>query len=163
MSLESGTHMINIDSAPLKGQRPLIMSAMKHKGGAVAAEFAIVLPVLMSLTFGTIEFGTMFYAFSSMQMAARDVTRQVAVNTLNVAGAPAELKSRLPQWMRNAATISIAESTPANPATNVYTTTLEIDASAATPLAFFSKATTWKLKTDVEMKQELPFVEPPKN
>lgn len=128
----------------------------------MAVEFALVLPALMSLMYGTIEFGTMLYAYSSMQTAARDVTRQVAVNAITMASGPAEIKSRLPSWMQNAATAVIVQTAPANPATNVYTTTVEVDASKATPIAFFTKATSTKLRTEVEMKQELPFTEPPK-
>jgi Flp pilus assembly protein TadG len=108
--------------------------------------------------FGTVEYGLMLFSYSSMQAAARDVTRQVAVNTLAIGGAQAEIRSRLPGWMRDDATISVTQTTPGNAATNVYTATVSVSSDAATPLTFFTRAAPFTLETEVEMKQELPFL-----
>lgn len=155
-----------IDESVFDGSAPRIPGLLRrlraNRAGVVAAEFAIVSPVLLGLLFGTIEYGLALFSYSSMQTAARDVARQVAVNSLSFAGAPAELKSRLPAWMRNQATITLTQTTPANPATNVYTATVSVPMASATPLNFFTTMSSGSLRTEVEMKQELPFVEPPK-
>ena len=66
--------------------------------------------------------------------------------------------ARLPGWMRNDATISVTQTTPANAATNVYTTRVSVSSAKATPLTFFTRAAPFTLQTEVEMKQELPFM-----
>jgi Flp pilus assembly protein TadG len=162
MSLEKtgGAHPLQCADSKTRarGLAGLLGRLGRGRGGAVAAEFAMVSPILIGLMFGTVEYGLMLYSYSSMQAAARDVTRQVAVNTLPVGSAQAELKSRLPGWMRNDATISVTQTTPANAATNVYTTTVSVSSAKATPLTFFTRAAPFTLQTEVEMKQELPFM-----
>jgi Flp pilus assembly protein TadG len=127
--------------------------------GAAAAEFALVLPVLTAMMFGTLEFGTMLFSYSAMQSAARDVTRQVSVNVMSASAAETAIRDRLPPWTRSSATISLEESAPGNPSTNVYRTVVAAPAQSAAVLAFFSRAKSWNLVTEVEMKQELPFAE----
>lgn len=121
-------------------------------------EFAIVSPILIGLLFGTIEFGFVFYSYSQMQSAVRDVTRQVSVNTIGVGDAPDEIRGRLPGWMRGDATIALAETTPGNPATNVFTATASVPAQRATPLRFWTAAGDFDVQTSMEMKQELPYL-----
>jgi Flp pilus assembly protein TadG len=50
----------------------------KHRGGAVL-EMALVLPLLLALAFGTIEFGYYFYVKHNMQSAAREGARAAIV------------------------------------------------------------------------------------
>ena len=47
---------------------------------------------------------------------------------------------------------------PANPAVNVYTATITMPMSAATPVQFFSRVTNPTLRAELRMKQELPYV-----
>jgi len=49
--------------------------------GAMAAEFALVLPVLIVLTLGTINGSFMLYAYARLQYAAADAARCRAVKT----------------------------------------------------------------------------------
>ena len=56
--------------------------------GAVMVEFAIVLPVLMLILLGIIEFGRAYNAQVSIQAAAREGARELALgNTSEVEGA----------------------------------------------------------------------------
>jgi predicted secreted protein len=112
----------------------------------------------MGLLFGSFEFGVAYFSYSAAQAAVRDVTRQVAVNTMPVGNASSAIRSRLPDWARDAASISITQSSPANPATNVYTVVVSMPMSAATPLQFFTLATNSTLRTELRMKQEMPYV-----
>lgn len=129
--------------------------------GAAATEFALVLPVLMALLFGTFEYGLAFFSYNAMQNAARDVGRQVAINTMLVNNAEGAIRSRLPGWARQSATVSVQQSAPANPNTNVYTFVVSMPMSAATPIQFFSKVANPTLRTELRMKQELPYVANP--
>lgn len=129
--------------------------------GAAAAEFALVLPVMMMMLMGTFEYGIAFFTYSSMQNAARDVGRQVAINTMMVNTAEGAIRARLPEWARDGANVSIQQSAPANPNTNVYTFVVSMPMSSATPIQFVSLATNPTLRTELRMKQELPYVNNP--
>ncbi len=118
----------------------------------------MVAPVLMGLLFGTFEYGIAFYSYSAMHSALRDVTRQVAVNTMVVGSADAAIKARLPSWARADATVSVAQSAAANPAANVFTVTVTVPMSGATPIQFFSKVANPTLRAELQMKQEMPYV-----
>ncbi len=144
--------------ARVVGAVAMISRACACRRGAAAAEFAMVLPVLMGLTFGTFEYGIAFYTFNTMQAAARDVGRQVAVNTLPVGNAQAEIRARLPGWAREGANVAVTQSAPANPNTNVYTLVVTMPMDSATPIQFFSRLTNPTLRTELSMKQELPYV-----
>lgn len=128
-----------------------------RRDGSVAVEFALVTPILMGLLFGTIEYGLSLFTYSSMQTAARDVTRQMAVNTVASTAAVAEIRSRLPGWMRTNATITVSQSAAGNAATNVYTTVVSVPMSKASPINFYTSATSGTMRTEIKMKQELPF------
>ncbi len=99
-----------------------------------------------------------YYTFNTMQAAARDVGRQVAVNTLPVGNAQAEILARLPGWAREGANVAVTQSAPANPNTNVYTLVVTMPMDSATPIQFFSRLTNPTLRTELSMKQELPYV-----
>lgn len=145
---------------PLSGSCPLLLRRLARSArGAVAAEFALVLPILIVMFFGMIEYGFIYFTYGSMQAAARDVARQVAVNTLAPGDTGTEVRNRLPDWAKSAATVTATASDPGNPATNVYRIDIEVPISNATPVPLFTLAQSSSIHTHVEMKQELPFVE----
>lgn len=113
---------------------------------------------MMGLLFGTFEYGIAFFSYTAAQSAVRDVTRQVAVNTMLVSGAESAIRARLPAWARSAATVTVSQSAAANPAANVYTVVVTMPMSAATPLQFYSKVSNPTLRTELRMKQEMPYV-----
>jgi Flp pilus assembly protein TadG len=53
--------------------------AKKDESGAAAVEFAIVLPVLLLLVFGIIEFGLLFNRYITVTHAAREGVRVAAL------------------------------------------------------------------------------------
>jgi Flp pilus assembly protein TadG len=61
-----------------------------NEDGAAAVEMALVLPILLLLVFGIIEFGFIFNRYISVTHAAREGVRQLA---LGVAAEDAELKA----------------------------------------------------------------------
>ena len=54
--------------------------------GAIAIEFALVAPVLLTLLFGIMQFGFYFYAQASVNNAVREAARQLAVGAATVGG-----------------------------------------------------------------------------
>jgi Flp pilus assembly protein TadG len=133
---------------------------MGNRSGSAAAEFALILPVLTSMIFGALEFSSIFFSYSALQSAARDVTRQVAINTIDAGEAEDAVRERLPAWMREDVAVRVTQTTPADITTNVIQMTAEVPAASATPLRIFTKSADWDLQTMVEMKQETPFEEP---
>lgn len=53
----------------------------RDRRGASAVEFALVLPVLLTLLFGTLEVGRLMWVRSTMQFAAEEATRYALVHT----------------------------------------------------------------------------------
>ena len=83
--------------------------------GVVSVEAAIIFPVMIALAMGVTEFGLLIFTFSSMQTAAREVTRQLSVNYTSQAAAEAAVRDRLPTWSAGAASVSVTQSAPATP------------------------------------------------
>ena len=51
----------------------------RHQGGAAAVEFALILPVLLLVLFGIIQYGYYFFAAQNGSSVAREAARKVAV------------------------------------------------------------------------------------
>lgn len=130
--------------------------------GVAAVEFAIILPLLLALTLGTIEFGLLFFTYNSMQSAARDVARQIALNIIDPDDAEPMVADQIPTWSRDGLSVEVTQSDPGDPASNVIGVRLTLLASQATPLRFVVNSTgDWTLVTAVHMMQEMPFAELP--
>lgn len=62
------------------------LHARRHESGASAVEFALVLPILMLLLFGIIQYGLHFFAKQSAVSAVREAARRTAVGDLVACG-----------------------------------------------------------------------------
>ena len=60
--------------------RPARRRARRGEGGVVAVEFALVMPLLLLLVFGTIEFGFMLNRDMIVGNASRDAARLASLN-----------------------------------------------------------------------------------
>jgi hypothetical protein len=126
--------------------------------GITSVEMAIVTPMLIALVLGVIEFALLLFTFSSMQTAARDVGRQIAVNFLAEGQAGAAVRDRLPGWSRDAVDVGVERTAPGNPSEDMILVTVSMQARDATPLRFFTiMSGPWSIETQVAMKQELPL------
>lgn len=56
------------------------MSRWSSERGAAAVEFALILPILLSIVLGTIEFGRAYNTQISLTHAARETARSMAVS-----------------------------------------------------------------------------------
>lgn len=96
----------------------------KHERGAAAVEFALVLPVLLLLVMGIIEFGHAYNAQLTLTQAAREGVRVMAISN-NPATARAATKnaaaSLYPSLTDANVAVSPAACTPGNKATVIIT------------------------------------------
>lgn len=84
-------------------------SGDRRRSGAVAAEFALIVPLLATLMFGVLQFGFAIYTYNAMETAARTGARQIAFGT-NPVAAEAATRAALPDWVAGAASVtSIAD------------------------------------------------------
>jgi Flp pilus assembly protein TadG len=74
------------------------MRLPKHRErGAAAVEFALILPVLLMLVGGVIDFGVMYYKQIELTNAARDGVRQIVVNQSTGGWPAADIQARVRQ------------------------------------------------------------------
>lgn len=150
-------------SRRLTGGRSGFGHAFRCRRGAVSVEAALIFPVLILLVMGMIEFALLFFTFSTLQSATRDIARQVSVNfaQANSASAESAVQAQMPGWSKNSVAVIVTESAPLDPSSNVITVRSALPASGATPLNFLVNTIgDWDLVTEVQMKQELPFSVP---
>lgn len=69
---------------------------MRTERGAAAVEFALVVPILLLLVFGIVQYGLFFYSMQSGTSAVGEAVRRVSVgDCTNVADLKTFLKNRL--------------------------------------------------------------------
>jgi len=56
---------------------------LRKRRGQTLAEFALTLPILLLIVFGTIEFGRLFQAWVTIQNSAREATRYATTGSIN--------------------------------------------------------------------------------
>jgi hypothetical protein len=61
---------------------------------------ALVLPLLLLLLFGTVQYGVMFFAYNNMNNAAREGARAFAVGDVNEPGAETLSRNFLLGWVQ---------------------------------------------------------------
>ncbi len=139
------------------GLASLLKSVRHGRKGSVVAEFAILTPVLMSILFGIVEMGCVFWSYSAMQMGARAVLRDVAVNGRTPGSATAALQTYLPGWMQGHTTMNVTQSNPSDPANNTFAGSVQVPLNVAAPYSFLTYGSNWTLTANVTVVQELPF------
>lgn len=97
----------------------------KREEGAAAVEFALVVPVLLALLLGIIEFGFFFNQQVSATQVAREAARAVAVHTGTTA---LNLNALLPQLAPSLdpANVTIVPATPVCTADSRVTVTVQV-------------------------------------
>lgn len=68
----------------------------QEERGAAAVEFAMVLPILLLIMFGLIQYGWLFYQVQETSFAVREGARVAAVGSQNCDGVKALVVSRIP-------------------------------------------------------------------
>ena len=83
--------------------------------GVAAVEFAIVLPILLTLALGILEGGLLFQLQNTMTHHAREIVREVALGNMTGAEAETELSNRLTDYAVLSYTVTIVEPDPNDP------------------------------------------------
>ena len=126
--------------------------------GVAAVEAAFVFPILIALLIGAVEFSFVLFTNNAMQNAARDVSRQLAVNYIGLGEVNAAVADRVPAWAADSASVSVSQSAPEDPSVNLITVNVSLPAVDATPLSLFMPMLgDLTLSTSVTMKQEAPL------
>lgn len=71
----------------------------KDRRGAAAFEFALLLPMFVTLMLGTLQYGSLYYTQNAMIGAARTAARSVAIGSQNATTAEATARTSLPNWV----------------------------------------------------------------
>lgn len=91
------------------------MNKRLREKGAAAVEFALILPILLTLVFGIIEFGVMLYNKAVMTNASREIARQAILFQTPrrdvTAATQTFLNTNLIRW--NTTRVSTISTTPA--------------------------------------------------
>ncbi len=135
--------------------RRQIRSLRRSRDGNAAVEFALILPVLLALVFGCLEFGMIAYTYNATGSVARDAARQLAINQLTPAQVDGYVRNKLPRWVRGDAQLAITQSDEDDPTSNRFTLDVTYPATSATPSRFMSFAyKTLVVDVRVTMQQE---------
>ncbi|WP_184202074.1 TadE/TadG family type IV pilus assembly protein [Polymorphobacter multimanifer] len=125
--------------------------------GSVAAEFALVVPLLFSLIFGAFEAASIAFSMNLMQHEAMVLARRLAVNTITPGEIAGQIQHNLPPWLRTHVSYTVAHTDIEQPRLNFITVQLSAAADDASLIVFFSRVLPWTIRATATAKQEVPF------
>jgi hypothetical protein len=131
----------------------------RSRKGSVVTEFALVTPLMSMLLLGTVEFGSVIYAYSAMQMGTSVAARQIAVNIAAPASAQARALQIVPGWARPHINTTITQSNAGDPGTNMIRVRMVASTDRIGVIALMSRLVPLPLTAEVTVKQELPYVD----
>ncbi|KAB0666539.1 pilus assembly protein [Oryzomonas japonica] len=95
---------------------PPCLHRIRGSKGQALVELALILPILLLLILGVIEFGRAFYMKNTLTNAVRHAARKAAVNTSwNQNSIRFWTYSAVPASWGNTSVITLAQSSPASP------------------------------------------------
>ncbi len=96
--------------------------------GAIAMEFAILVPVITVMLFGALQYGTTCFTYNMMVNAARSGARAMASSSATEADAVAAARAVLPGWVPADQWTVVAQDTPTT-GTNMVNETISVPTS----------------------------------
>lgn len=134
------------------------MKRIKRENGQAAVEFALVLPVLLIILCGIIDFGWLFYNKLALSNTCREGARFAVVNTgadFSNSKIRAKINDVIPGSLDDDLDIDIVYSVPLEPLTGDVTITLTTEMPILTPvMGIFYSNQEVPLQTSVTMKVE---------
>ncbi len=112
----------------------------RDEAGSNSVEFALLMPVLVTLAIGSIEFGLIIYTLNAAQSVARDVTRLLATNRITASQAQSTAIQQLPHWVQAGTSVAVTQTAPTDPSNNRFTTDVSFAARSATPTTLLAWA-----------------------
>ncbi len=83
---------------PMRATRGIVRSCWRSERGVAAVEFAFIVPILLLLFSGIVQFGAIMFLENHMTNVARETTRRVAVGELNETDAESSAQQALVNW-----------------------------------------------------------------
>jgi hypothetical protein len=83
--------------------RSILFGLGRDRSGNAAAEFALILPVFLTMFAAIIQYGTLFITYNNMLSSARSAAREVAIGKSNNGVANGKAKAKRPQWVSDSA------------------------------------------------------------
>ena len=118
------------------------MDQREHERGAAAVEFALVLPMLLTLVFGIIEFGRVYNIQTSITAAAREGARAMALDNNPVTAVTTAESAAAPYSVANAqvsvTTSNVPASTPLNTCPTSNTTNALVKVTVTYPVTLLT-------------------------
>ena len=100
----------------------------RDSGGAAAVEFAILLPIMLTLILGAIEFGRAYWTRHALQYAAEETGRYAMAHTTATATQLTDYaKANMPGLDPNAATVTVTPASVGSTSYVVITVTAPFD------------------------------------
>lgn len=127
-----------------------LRSIGRATGGATIIEFALILPVLLAILSGIIQFGGLFFLQSSMSQVARETARALVIGEIQVAGAQTYADARLIDW---GITYSVTATPPNPPTSNDYVVQITAPLAEASLVDLLGLFQTGTLEAQATMQQ----------
>lgn len=102
MNDQKATHRAAIRRSPQPESRPqraMLAQLFGDRRGSPAFEMALMMPVLLTMFVGVVQYALLYYTYNAMIGASRSATRAVAMGTMSTAQAEALARGMLPPWV----------------------------------------------------------------
>lgn len=123
------------------------------EGGAAAVEFAMILPVLLLILFGIVQFGLLFSVQNQMINAAREAARAMAVEGATETEGENLANALLAAYGDMNFTVNAIDADPSNGNPNV-SVTVQIPATDAVMVDFLGVLDGKNITQQIVMRQE---------
>ena len=149
----SATETRKARRAGSKGLRGKLLRALgQDQRGAAAVEFAFIMPILLVMFSGILQFGSIMFLENHMTNVAREATRRVAVGELTEADAATMVQGALVNWgVTYQVSIATEDADDGNEDVTVAISLPLSDAALMDVLGLFD---TGNLSTSVTMRME---------
>lgn len=119
-------------------KKRLKFSRFRREDGQAMVEFALILPILLLILCGIIDFGWLFYNQLSLNNACREGARYAVVNTAEDGSTQAIINhiemTTTTVFANNGIDVEVIYSSPAEPTAGDVTVNLEAEISFFTPV-----------------------------
>lgn len=129
----------------------------KREDGQSAVEFALVLPILLLLVCGILDFGWLFYNQLSVENSCREGARVGCVNTqeTNLDDIVTNrVKATIPDNLKSTTNVTVTLTNPTEPLAGDVKVTVKAEMSTLTPVLGVVYGKTKKLSYTVTIKAE---------
>ena len=125
----------------------------RRQGGIALVELAMVLPLLIIVLAGIVQFGGLFFLNNKMINLARDAARRLAVGEVTPAQAETQIEDGLSDW-NVTPTVTIDMPVPNDPLDNDVTVTVEVPKAQASLMDIFGLFQSGNLVGKCVMREE---------